>query len=202
MTSHVAYVIYATLTLITTQGLCNISFFLMSSSLLCIWDRILLCSLPFFLFFLSMLPYSLCIGSGIKCIMSTCNRSTLNIVFKRFLKTTKDVITNLRAHPHLYADPIAQLRGVDTQVTSDDPMGIARKNTANDLRETWRRLSPNTNCWNRKSLHSFRNRGRLRTSDCVCLQQTARESKRLYDFVVVASQLLRMGLTLGALQAS
>ena len=59
---------------------------------------------------------------------------------------------------HLYPDPIAQLRGVNTQVSSDDPMGIVRKNTANDLHETWRRPSPNTNCWNRKSLHSFRNR--------------------------------------------
>ena len=34
MTSHVAYVIYDTFTLITTQGLCNITFFLYLSSLL------------------------------------------------------------------------------------------------------------------------------------------------------------------------
>ena len=36
----------------------------------------------------------------------------------------------------------------------------------------------------------------------VCLQQTARESERLYDLVVVASQFLRRGATFGALQAS
>ena len=80
--------------------------------------------------------------------------------------------------------------------------GIIRKNTANDLHEIWRRSSLSTNCWNQKSLHSFRNRERLRTPNCVCLQETAWESKRLYDFIVVASQLLRMGATLGALQAS
>ena len=107
-----------------------------------------------------------------------------------------------QCHPHLYADPIAQLRGVDTQVTADDPTGIVRKNTANDLRETWRRFSPNTNCWNQKSLHSFRNRERLRTSDYVRLQKTTRESERLYDLVEIASQLLRRGATFGALQAS
>ena len=36
----------------------------------------------------------------------------------------------------------------------------------------------------------------------VCLQETTWESERLYDFVIVASQLLRMGSTFGALQAS
>ena len=69
--------------------------------------------------------------------LSTRNRSTLNVILEGFLKTTQDLVTNLRAHPNLYADPIAQLRGVDTQVTADDPTGIVRKNTANDLRETW-----------------------------------------------------------------
>ena len=48
MTSHVAHVIYATITLITTQGLCNITFspyvFLF---LLRIWDCILLMFLTF-----------------------------------------------------------------------------------------------------------------------------------------------------------
>ena len=87
-------------------------------------------------------------------------------------------------------------------MTADDPMGIVRKNTANDLRETWRRPSPNTNCWNRKPLHSFRNRERLWTTNDVRLQQTARESLRLYDLVEIASQLLRRGATFGALQAS
>ena len=50
MTFHVAYVIYATITLITTQGLCNITFFLCLSLPLCIWDRIFL---MFFTLFLS-----------------------------------------------------------------------------------------------------------------------------------------------------
>ena len=86
-------------------------------------------------------------------------------------------------------------------MSADDPMGIVRKNTANDLRETWRRLSPNMNCWNRKSLHSFRNREMLRMTNGVRLQQNARESERLYDFIVVALQLLRRGATFGPLQA-
>ena len=38
--------------------------------------------------------------------------------------------------------------------------------------------------------------------NCVCLQKATQESKRLYDFVVVTSQPLRMGLTFSALQAS
>ena len=151
---------------------------------------------------ISMSPYSLCIGQESKSILSTRNRSRLNAILEGFLKTAQDLIANLRAHPHLYADPIAQLRGVDTQVTSDDPMGIVRKNTANDLRKTWRRPFPNTNCWNWKSLHSFRNSWRFWTADRVRLQQTARESERLYDLIVIASQLLCMGATLGALQAS
>ena len=133
--------------------------------------------------------------------LSTRNRSRLNAI-EGFLKTTQNLIANLRAHLNLYADPIAQLRGVNTQVSSDDPMGIIRKNTTNDLHESWRRLSLNTNCWNWKSLHSFRNRERLRMADCVRLQQTARESERLYDLVIVASQLLRMGVTFSVLQAS
>ena len=87
-------------------------------------------------------------------------------------------------------------------MTADDPMGIVRKNTANDLREIWRRPFPNMNCWNRKSLHSFRNRERFWAPNRVRFQETAREMLRLYDFVVVASQLLRRGATLGALQAS
>ena len=39
MTSHVAYVIYATITLITTQGLCKTYIFSSCLSLLCIRDR-------------------------------------------------------------------------------------------------------------------------------------------------------------------
>ena len=86
-------------------------------------------------------------------------------------------------------------------MTADDPTGIVRKNTANDLHEIGR-PSLNMNCWNWKSLHSFRNRERLWTPNRVRLQETTRETKRLYDFVLVASQLLRMGATFGALQAS
>ena len=175
----------------------------MSSFLLCIWDRTLFfmtLTIFFLSFHIHVALLTLCRIRN-QVYLSTRNRSTLNAI-ERFLKTIEDVIANLRAHPHLYADPIAQLRGVDTQVTSDDPMGIVRKNTANDLRETWRRSFPNTNCWNRKSLHSFRNRERLGTTNHVRLQQAARESLRLYDFIVVASQLLRRGTAFGALKAS
>ena len=132
--------------------------------------------------------------------LSTHNHSTLNAI-DGFLQTPQDLIPDLQRHPHLNPDAITQLRGVDTQVSSDDPMGIVCKNMANDLREIWRRPFPNTNCSNRKSLHSFRNRERLRTSDGVHLQQTTRETLRLYDFVVVASQLLRRGATLCVLRA-
>ena len=118
------------------------------------------------------------------------------------LEGRQDLIANLRAHPRLNADPIALQRGVNTQVSSNDPMGIVHKNTANNLREIWRRPFPNTNCWNRKSLHSFRNRERLRTPYRICLQKAAQESLRLYDFIVVALQLFHRGMTLGALQAS
>ena len=51
MTSHVANVIYAIIMLITTQGLCTITSFLMSFFFLCIWDRIFLMFLTIFLFF-------------------------------------------------------------------------------------------------------------------------------------------------------
>ena len=47
MTSHVAYVIYATLTLITTQGLCNITFSYVSSFSYAFGTVFFLCSLPF-----------------------------------------------------------------------------------------------------------------------------------------------------------
>ena len=53
MTSYVAYVIHAKLTLITTQGLCTITFFLYLSLFLRIWDRIILMFPTFFLSFLS-----------------------------------------------------------------------------------------------------------------------------------------------------
>ena len=202
MTSHVAYVIYATFTLITTQRRCNITFspyvFLSFMHLGPYFSYILYLSPSFHIHVALLTLYRI----RNQVYLSTRNRSRLNAIFDGFLKTTQNLITNLRAHPHLYADPIAQLRGVDTQVTTDDPMGIVCKNTTNDLRETRRRPFPNTNCWNRKSLHSFRNRERLRTADHVRVQKAARETLRLYDFVLVASQLLRRGVTFGALQAS
>ena len=172
------------------------------SSLLCIWDRTFF--LMFLTFLLSHIHVALLTLYRIRnqVYSSTRNRSRLTAILEGFLKTTQNLVTNLRAHPNLYADPIAQLRGVDTQVSSDDPMGIVCKNMANNLHESRRRLSPNTNCWNRKSLHSFRNRERLRSPNRICLQETSRETLRLYDFVVVTSQLLRMGATFGALQAS
>src|ERR1700753_1886020 len=69
MTSHVAYVIHATLTLITTQGLVTLHFSYVFLFLYAFGTVFLLCSLPLFpSIFISMLPYSLCIGSGIKCI--------------------------------------------------------------------------------------------------------------------------------------
>ena len=64
------------------------------------------------------------------------------------------------------------------------------------------RLSPNKNCWNRKSLHSFCNRERLWTTNSIHLQKAAQESLRLYDFINLTSQFLHMGSTFGALQAS
>ena len=68
MTSHVAYVINATIMLITTQGLCNITFFLCLSFSYAFGTVLFLMFTTFFLLLISMSPYSLCIGSGIKCI--------------------------------------------------------------------------------------------------------------------------------------
>src|ERR1700753_3086500 len=42
MTSHVAYVIHAIVTFITTQGLCNTTFSSLCLPFLSIWDRIIL----------------------------------------------------------------------------------------------------------------------------------------------------------------
>ena len=80
MTSHVAYVIYATLTLITTQGLCNITF-----------SYVLLLSYAFgTVFFLCFLPFSLFSHIHVALLtlyenrnqvyLSTRNRSTLNAI--------------------------------------------------------------------------------------------------------------------------
>ena len=49
MTSHIAYVIHAIFTLITTQGHCNITFSPYVFFFLCIWDRIILMFFTFFL---------------------------------------------------------------------------------------------------------------------------------------------------------
>ena len=77
-----------------------------------------------FPYLISMSPYSLCVGSGTKSILSTRNHSRLNAILEGFLKTTQDLVADLRAHLHLNADPIAQLRGVNTQVTTDDPVEV------------------------------------------------------------------------------
>ena len=68
MTSHVAYVIHALFTLITTQGLCNITF--LSYDFLSFMHLGPYLSYVLYLFpsLKSMSPYSLCIGSGIKSI--------------------------------------------------------------------------------------------------------------------------------------
>ena len=100
------------------------------------------------------------------------------------LKPRQDLVPNRQRHLSLYPYPIAQLQGVDTQVSSNDPMGIVHKNTANNLHEIWRRPSLNTNCWNRKSLHSFCNRERLWTPNLHCVQQATRATERLYDLVI------------------
>ena len=89
MTSHVAYVIYATITLITTQGLCNTTFFLclifpfMHLGPYLYYDSYLL----FLSFHIHAALLTLC-RSGIKSITSTCNRSRLNAILEGFLKTT------------------------------------------------------------------------------------------------------------------
>ena len=200
MTSDVAYVIHTIITLIMTQGLCTITFFLCLSLFTHMG--------PFFLWSLPFLPFShihvvLLTLYRIRnqVYLSTRNCSRLNTI-DGFLKRPQDLIADLCGHSRLNPDVITLQWGVNTQVSSDDPMGIICKNTANDLRKIWRRLSLNNYCWNWKSLHSFCNRERLQMSDRVCFQKAAQESLRLYDFVVIASQLLHMGATLGALQAS
>ena len=62
MTSHVAYVIYVIHTLITTQGLCNITISLCLSFFMHLGPYSFLMFLTFsFLSLISMSPYSLCI---------------------------------------------------------------------------------------------------------------------------------------------
>ena len=89
MTSHVAYVIYATFTLITTQGHCNITFPFYVFLSLCIWDRIFF--LMFFTFlFSSHIHVALLTLYRIRnqVYSSTRNRSRLNVILEGFLKTT------------------------------------------------------------------------------------------------------------------
>ena len=195
MTSHVANATLWYLTLITTQGLCN------TTLLSFLFDWVIFFwafRTIFLLMFTFHVHVALLTLVGIRRPSIHYQKDYLNLL----LEGCQDLIANLRAHPCLNADPIALQWGVDTQVSSNDPMGIVHKNMANDLREIWRRPFPNTNCWNRKSLHSFRNRERLRTPYRICLQKAAQESLRLYDFVVVTLQLLRRGTTLSTLQAS
>ena len=89
MTSHVAYVIYAIITIITTQGLCNTTFFLcLSLSLMHLGPY----SLMFltFSFLLSHIHVALLTLCRIRnqSILSTRNRSRLNAILEGFLKTT------------------------------------------------------------------------------------------------------------------
>ena len=84
MTSHVAYVIHATFTLITTQGLCNITF--SPYVFLCIWDR----TFMILTFLSSHIQVALLTLYRIRnqVYLSTRNRSTLNAILEGFLETT------------------------------------------------------------------------------------------------------------------
>ena len=86
MTSHVAYVINALFTLITTQGLCNITFFLCLPFFLCFWDRTLIMIVTFFLHIHVALLTLYRIRNQV--YLSTRNRSRLNVILEGFLKTT------------------------------------------------------------------------------------------------------------------
>ena len=94
MTSHVAYVTYATIMLITTQGLCNITFFLCLSLVLCIWGHF---SFDLYLFPpFSYVHVALLILYRIRnqVYSSTRNRSRLNAI-DGFLKRSQDLVANL-----------------------------------------------------------------------------------------------------------
>ena len=103
--------------LIMTQGLCNISFSSLSFSSyhfpMSIWDHILL-----------MLP----LFSSYPCHLTHSHRNakTLYSLWKDYLnlllEPRQDLVPDLQRHLSLYPYPIAQLRGVDTQVSSDDPV--------------------------------------------------------------------------------
>ena len=88
MTSHVAYVIHATITLITTQRLCNITFSPYVSFFLMHLGPYLFMFLTFSLS--SYIPVALLILYRIRnqVYLSTRNRSRLNAILEGFLKTT------------------------------------------------------------------------------------------------------------------
>ena len=88
MTSHVAYVIYATITLITTQGLCNITFSPYVFLPLCIWDRIFLMSLTFSSFPHIHVALLTLYRIRNQVYLSTRICSRLNVILEGFLKTT------------------------------------------------------------------------------------------------------------------
>ena len=137
--------------LITTQGLCNITFLSLFFLLSLFFEH--LGPFPFF-----MLPFSVHIHVVLLTLLRIGKMVYwLTCYLNLFLEQTQDLVTSLRGYPRLNSQLITQLRGVDSQVSSNDPTGIVHKNMANDHREIWRRPSWSTNCWNRKFLHSFCN---------------------------------------------
>ena len=86
MTSHVVYVNHAIFTLIMTQGLCNITFFLCLSLSYASGTVFFLCFLPFFSH-IHVAPLTLYRIRN-QVYLSTRNRSTLNAILEGFLKTT------------------------------------------------------------------------------------------------------------------
>ena len=89
MTSHVAYVIYATFTLITTQGLVTLHF---SYVFLSFYAFGTVLFLMFFTFFLSFSHIHVALLTLYRIrnqvYLSTRNRSTLNTILEGFLKAT------------------------------------------------------------------------------------------------------------------
>ena len=88
MTSHVAYVIYAIITLITTQGLCKITFSLCVPLFLYAFRTVFL--YVSYLFFFSHIHVALLTLYRIRnqVYLSTRIRSRLNAILEGFLKTT------------------------------------------------------------------------------------------------------------------
>ena len=108
----------AILTLITTQGLCNITFSLYVFLPLCIWDRIFVyVSYLFPLFHIHVALLTLYRNRN-QVYSSIGNCSTLKII-DGFLQRPQNLVTNLRRHPRFNPDTITQLQAVDTQVSSN-----------------------------------------------------------------------------------